>query len=158
MAKDYSYNEIKDLNVIEGTQVYHVRETVIRKGSQAVIPLNDHNGNFMCYVVLHDLKGTQGEGVADAERLKLLSFEHKFVLDKILEDGETEYLSNDLFKIIELKVKSLEKEYNVNAWKRIVSELLHWDCFVLDMSTATYTVNQDHCEKLFKSGEFTYDR
>ncbi len=156
LGTEHTFNELKDLNVVDGTQVYHVHQTVIRKGSQALIRLSDHQGNFMCYVLLHDLKGTQGEGVADAENLKVLSSEHKFAIQKILDDGEDEYLTTDLFQIIELKLGEVDRNYNFNSWKRTISELLHWDCFVLDLTTATYRINTEHCEKLFESGEFVH--
>ena len=156
MVTEHTFNELKDLNVVDGTQVYHVHNTVIRKGSEAVIRLNDHEGNFMCYVLLHDLKGTQGEGVADAEHVKVLSTEHLFALQSILNDGEDQYLTTDLFQIIQLKLGEVERTYNYNSWKRTISELLHWECFVLDLTTATYRINTEHCEKLLSSREFMH--
>ena len=62
MMKDYSYQEVKNTNVIDGHQVWHVKQTVVRRGNTAVAKVYDGQGGFLCLVVLHDLKGQQGEG------------------------------------------------------------------------------------------------
>lgn len=154
MMKDYSFNEVRDKDVIDGHQVWHVRNTVIRRGNTAVAKVYDGQGGFLCIVVLHDLKGQQGEGAYSGAELTKLPADHKLALVSILEDAEDSYSHDDLFIVIKKAVEKFGSEWNYDSWKKIVSQLTFNKCWIFDKTSATYRIDHETIEGILEKGEF----
>jgi hypothetical protein len=154
MIRDYTYQEIKDLNTVDGLQVWHVRETVVRRGNTAVAKVLDANGGFLCLVVLHDLKGQQGEGAYSGAELKKLPNDHKLALEAISNDAEESYSHDDLFVVIKKAVEKEGKDWNYDGWKKVVSQLTFNQCWIFDKTTATYRIDYETIEEILRKGEF----
>jgi len=154
MVRDYSYQEIKNLDTVDGLQIWHVRNTVIRRGNTAVAKVLDANGGFLCLVVLHDLKGQQGEGAYSGAELKKLPNDHKLALESILEDAEDSYSHDDLFTVIKRAVVKKNDKWNYDGWKKVVSQLTFNQCWIFDKTDATYRIDHETIEEILRKGEF----
>lgn len=154
MLRDYSYQEIRDKDVIDGHQVWHVRNTVVRRGNTAVAKVYDGTGGFLCFVVLHDLKGQQGEGAYSGAELTKLPNDHKLALESISEDAEDNYSHDDLFIVIKRAVLNKGKEWNYDGWKKVVSQLTFNQCWIFDKATATYRIDYETIDEILRKGEF----
>lgn len=154
MVKDYTYQEIKDLSTVDGNQIWHVRNTVVRRGNTAVAKVYDSNGGFLCLVVLHDLKGQQGEGAYSGAELKKLPNDHKLALESISEDAENSYSHEDLFIVIKRTVENKGDKWNYDGWKKVVSQLTFNKCWIFDKTTATYRIDYEAIEEILRKGEF----
>jgi len=140
--------------MISGLTTWHVYDTVLLDGGNIIALVTDDQKHPLCYVHLHDVKQVKGKGTADAEKLKYLSDKHKLLLRLVQEDGELKYEANDIFEIIAFDLKNKKESYDVNHWKRILSELVWWDCFANE--TPNYHVNFDHIDELLRTGEFKH--
>ena len=154
MIRDYTYQEIKDLNTVDGLQVWHVRDTVIRRGNTAVAKVLDANGGFLCLVVLHNLKGQQSEGAYSGAELKKLPNVHKLALESISEDAEDNYSHKDLFTVIKRAVENKGDKWNYDSWKKVVSQLTFNKCWIFDKSTAIYRIDHETIDEILRKGEF----
>ena len=154
MVRDYTYQEVKDLNTVDGLQVWHVRETVIRRGNTAIAKVYDANGGFLCLVVLHKLFGQQGEGAYSGAELTKLPSDHKLALESIIDDAEPSYNHDDLFTVIKRAVERKGNNWNYDGWKKIVSQLTFNQCWIFDKSSATYRIDHETIEEILRKGEF----
>ena len=154
MIRDYSYQEVKNTSVVDGIQVWHVRQTVVRRGNTAVAKVYDDQGGFLCLVVLHDLKGQQGEGAYSGAELKKLPNDHRLALEAISTDAEDNYSHDDLFIVIKRAVEKKNKDWNYDGWKKVVSQLTFNQCWIFDKTTASYRIDHETIEEILRKGEF----
>ena len=154
MMREYSYQELKNLNTVDGHQIWHVRQTVVRRGNTAVAKVYDGTGGFLCLVVLHDLKGQQGEGAYSGADLIKLPADHKLALESVTEDAEPSYSHEDLFIVIKKAVEKKGTNWNYDSWKKIVSQLTFNKCWIFDKSTATYRIDHETIDEILRKGEF----
>lgn len=154
MVRDYTYNEVKASNVIDGIQVWHIRDTIVRRGNTAVCKMRDNNGQLLCLVVLHNLKGQQGEGAYSGAELTKLPSDHKLALVSISEDAEDNYSHDDLFIVIKRAVEMKKMDWNYDSWKKVVSQLTYNQCWIFDKATATYRIDHDTIDEILRKGEF----
>ncbi|MBC8548287.1 MAG: hypothetical protein H8D23_01425 [Candidatus Brocadiales bacterium] len=96
----------------------------------------------------------KGRGVADADKLKMLSAKHKIVLRILIQWSWETYTANHIKTYVERHFRSQGIKIDPNHYNRTISELLRRKCLTIDDSTPPHYTLTELGKKCYESGKF----
>ena len=100
------------------------------------------------------VKGTKGRGVADADKLKILSDKHRFILNVITFSRWDKMTSEQILKFAEQQYDG-DGVFKANPYKRTISELYRRKLLLKDDTNPPhYMINKPRAKRALETGKF----
>lgn len=129
------------------------------------VPVEIHDGQIVfsipewgCEITVM-VKQVKGEGAAYADSIKLLSPEHRFTIESMLNPARKKdyWTSNQIIKSVKIDwhFQNPKKEFSEQRWRMYISELLRKKILTnYQGHIYRYTLNEEYARRCLETGQF----